>query len=167
MKKALLVVDMQNIYLGKDHAKFFTYNNNVLIENVNERISKYNKEDVIYIINIMKDNFINKFIPFKAYEGTKEVELVENLLLVNEVVISKYKGDAFSNPKLKQILDSREVQELEIIGIDGGGCVALTALGASENGYDVSIYTNAVGTIFEKRAAKLNKKLRKKGVKFI
>lgn len=41
--------------------------------------------------------------------------------------------------------------------------MALTALGAIKAGYKVTINTNAIGTMFHKRASKYNEKLKKLG----
>ena len=35
MKKALLVIDMQNVCVGNNHAAYFKYNNKELVQNVN------------------------------------------------------------------------------------------------------------------------------------
>ncbi len=94
----------------------------------------------------MKNNFISKFIPFKAYKGTKGAELISELHIVSNLIFDKYVGDAFSNNKLNEFLRNKNVDTIEVIGIDGGGCVALTALGAIKTGYNVIVNTNAIGT---------------------
>lgn len=54
-----------------------------------------NKDNmVIYIKNIMKKNLLNKFAPFHAYEGTEDVELVNNLQIVSDNIFTKYEGNA-------------------------------------------------------------------------
>ena len=90
MKKALLVIDMQNVCVGNNHAAYFKYNNKELVQNVNEVIDTNKDSIVIYIKNVMKKNIINKFAPFHAYEGTEEVELVNNLQIVSDYVFTKY-----------------------------------------------------------------------------
>lgn len=166
MNQALLVIDMQNICVGENHATIFKYDNSTLIKNVNTVISRYNSDNVYYILNIMKNNWISKLAPFKAYEGSYEVELVNDLSVVNNKKFKKYKGDAFSNKNLIQVLRNANVTEIEIVGVDGGGCVARTALGALKEGFHVTLNTNAIGTIFEKKADKLNKKLKSHDVIF-
>lgn len=96
MKKALPVIDMQNVCVGKNHAPYFKYNNAALIEAVNGVIDSNKDNMVIYIKNVMKKNFINKFAPFHAYEGTEDAELVNNLRIVSENIFTKYEGNAFS-----------------------------------------------------------------------
>jgi nicotinamidase-related amidase len=167
MGKAVLVMDMQNVCVGENHYKLFTYDTSKLIDSVNEVITKNEGSAIIYIQNIMKDNFINKLAPVKAYDGSEEVELVKSMRIVSDYIYKKYSGDAFTNPELKTKLNELNIKQVEIVGIDGGGCVALTALGAIKAGYKVILNTKAIGTMFIKKAEKYNKKLRKLGAEFI
>lgn len=165
--KALLVIDMQNVCVGENHAEFFHYDNHKLLNSVNAAIADNENNLVVYIRNIMKKSLLNKFAPFQAYEGTSEVELVEGLNLVSDYVFDKYTGDAFSNKELLGFLKERAVDEIEVVGVDGGGCVALTALGAVKNGFRVTVNTKAVGTMFDKNEEKYYKKLKEQGARFI
>ena len=54
MEKGLLVIDMQNICVGKNSSKFFKYDKRTLIDNVNSIIELYDSENVFYIKNILK-----------------------------------------------------------------------------------------------------------------
>lgn len=165
--KALLVIDMQNVCVGENHAECFKYENEKLIAEVNKVIDAAADCIVVYIKNIMKPGFVNKFAPFQAYEGTQEVELVAGLHKVSDYVFDKYAGNAFSNKELDAFLKGKNVDEVALVGVDGGGCVPLTAFGAIKNGYQVTIYTKAVGTSFEKNKEKYFKKLSRQGARFI
>lgn len=167
MKKALLVIDMQNVCVGEGHAAYFKYDNQALIGKVNQVIDGNEDNMVIYIKNVMKKNLLNRFAPFQAYEGTKEVEFVDKLHIVSDKVFVKYKGDAFSNPELDTFLKGHEIQCIEVIGVDGGGCVALTALGAVRHGYKVIVNEPAIGTMFDKKRDRYFEKLRKEGAEFV
>lgn len=167
MKKALLVIDMQNVCVGEKHATYFKYDNEILIQAVNKVIAENKDNLVIYIKNVMKKNLINKFAPFHAYEGTEEVELVSNLRVASNYVFTKYEGNAFTNPKLNNFLKEYNIECVEVIGVDGGGCVALTALGAIKEGYSVIVNEAAIGTMFNKNKEKYFKKLREADAKFI
>ncbi len=167
MKKALLVIDMQNVCVGKNHATYFKYNDVDLIEAVNEVIDTNKDNMVIYIKNVMKKNLLNKFAPFHAYEGTEEVELVNNLQITSENIFIKYEGNAFSNPALNEFLKQNEIECVEVVGVDGGGCVALTALGAIKEGYKVIVNESAIGTMFVKNRNKYFKQLKDAGAEFI
>ena len=161
-RKALIVVDMQEVCVGKNHAECFQYPDS-LLPAVNQIIDENKENIVVYIRNIMKKNTINKFAPFHAYEGSKEVELVEELHIVSDNIFDKYTGDAFSNKELPEFLEKSDVDEVEIIGVDGGGCVPLTALGAVKNGYKVVVNTKGIGTMFTKKHDSFFRKLEKKG----
>ena len=163
MKKALLVIDMQNFCVGVNHSDYFNYDCENLINSVNQVIAYNEGNLVVYIQNILRQDEDNPFAPFEAYEGTKEVELADGLLLVSEYVFKKYSGDAFTNPALDVFLKERDIECVEVIGVDGGGCVPLTALGAIRAGYKVFINEAAIGTKFEKNKNKQFKRLRKMG----
>lgn len=167
MRKALLVIDMQNFTVGEKHAAQFKYNHETLIQAVNKVIDTNRSEKVVYIKHTMKKNLINRFAPFQAYEGTEEVELVSNLHVVSDDVFTKYKGNAFTNPELNEFLKKHGIEFVEVIGVDGGWCVALTALGAVKEGYRVIVNESAIGTIHHKRKEKYFKKLREADVKFV
>lgn len=166
MRKALLVIDMQEFTVGNNRAELFKYSND-LLDKVNETINNTDAEIVVYIRNIMKNNLINRLAPFKCFDGTKESELVDGLLIKNDNIFVKYKGNAFSNSELDEFLKKENVSEIEVIGVDGGGCVALTALAAIKSGYKVELNTSAIGTVFEKQRDKYYQKLKDKGALFL
>lgn len=167
MERALFIIDMQNICVGSNHHKMFNYENAKLIQNINQLISEYKTENVYYIKNIMKNTLINKIAPFKAFDGTPETELVDGLRIVSDHIYKKYAGDAFSNTSLLQKIKESDITEIEIVGIDGGGCVSRTALGAVKAGYKVIINANCIGTIMIKREQKYHNKLQKMGAEYI
>ncbi len=167
MKKALLVIDMQNVCVGDNHATYFRYNNTDLVEAVNGVIDTNKDNMIVYIKNIMKKNLRNKFAPFHAYEGTEDVELVNNLQIASDNIFTKYEGNAFSNPALNKFLKESNIECVEIIGVDGGGCVALTALGAMKEGYKVIVNEKAIGTMLVKAKNKYFKQLKDAGAEFV
>lgn len=164
--RMLFVIDMQEITVGENHAGMFSYDK-ALIKRVNDRINKYDPENVVYIINLMKKNLLNKLAPVQVYEGTKEAELAKGLMIVSDCIFDKYEGNAFTNKKLADYVKEKAPEEIEMVGVDGGGCVALTAIGAASNGYSVLVNESCVGTIMTKREQKLHSKMEKLGVQFI
>ena len=166
MKKALFVIDMQNIFIGEKHRKYYKYDCEGLIDSVNSVIEANKDNLVIYIYNLTKDNFFSKLLPFHACEGSEEARLVKLLQIESNYAFSKYKGNAFTNPALNPFLKEHEIDCIEVVGIDGGGCVSLTALGAIENGYHVIKKEKAIGTMLEKRKEKYFKKLEHLGAEF-
>ena len=163
MKKALLVIDVQKFCVGESHAEFFHYDGGALLSAVNRVIEQNERNPVIYIQNMMKRNAINRFAPFQAYEGTPAVELADGLNIVSNYRFSKYRGDAFSNSELKTALRRMGVEQVELVGVDGGGCVALTAFGALREGFQAVVNTSAVQTIYPEKQAKFFRRLQKQG----
>ena len=166
-EKALLVIDMQNVCVGEKHARFFQYNNSDLLHEVNKVIDANENNLVIYIKNVMKKNLINKFAPFHAYEGTKDVDFARELHIVSDNIFIKYKGNAFTNSGLDILLKKHNIEYVEVVGVDGGACVALTALGAIKNGYKVIVNEAAIGTMYKKNKNKYFKKLHEAGAEFV
>lgn len=166
MKKALLVIDMQEATIGANHANFFKYENE-LLKRVNDIIKNTDAAIVVYIKNLMKNNLINKLAPVKVFENSPEAELAKDLLIVSDNIFSKYTGDAFSNTDFSNFLKNNGIDTVELIGVDGGGCVSLTALGACENNYKVILNTSAIGTMFEAKKDKYFDKLRRLGAEFV
>lgn len=166
MKKALLVIDMQNFCVGSKHASFFRYDAK-LVERVNFVIKNNEDSIIVYVRNIMKRNFRNKFIPFSAYAGTKNIELVDNLEVITDYIFDKYVGNAFTNTELIEFLKQHKVDTVEIVGVDGGGCVSMSAISAIENGFHVILNTNAIGTVYKRKKEKYFKKLDNMGATFI
>ena len=60
MAKTLLVIDIQNICVGKNNAKIFNYDKDKLITDINKKISSYDKNNVIYICNIMNQCVVSQ-----------------------------------------------------------------------------------------------------------
>ena len=166
MKKALLVIDMQEVTVGRNHADFFKYDNE-LLDRVNTVIGSSDAAVVVYIKNLMKNNLINKLAPVKVFDNTPEAELAKDLLILSDFIFSKYAGDAFSNPEFSEFLKNKGIDTVELIGVDGGGCVALTALGACENNYKVILNTSAIGTMFDAKKDKYFNKLKMLGAEFV
>ena len=162
--KALLVLDMQEVCVGKNPAKIFKYDK-TLIDKVNETI--VSNDTVIYIRTLLKDNPFYKLSPIRVFDGTKQAELAENLTRKQNNIFNKYRGNAFSNPELFKYLQAHNIDTIEIVGVDGAGCVSKTALGALKHHLKVIINTTAVGTMFKNRQKRLFKLLAKKGVTFI
>lgn len=167
MKTALLVIDMQRILVGKNHAKMFKYNNAELLERVNRHISEYPCTSVFYIRKVMKKNLINRLSPVSAFDGDPNTELADELNIVSNNNYKKFAGDALTNPELLTALRATGIEAIDIVGVDGCGCVPMTAEGAARNGFSVRILSDAVATMFPARTAKQRARISKLGVKYV
>ena len=106
--KTLLVVDVQTDVMRFRDTKG-------LIEACNDRISHYAPEKVMYVVHKM---------PWER--ASKKKKFGSGLLVVSDRVFDKRVGNAFSNSQLLQTLKDEQVDEVEIIGIDGNHCFKAT-----------------------------------------
>ena len=159
MDKALMVLDMQEMYVGSGRDKNeYSYPVDMLIKNVNIRIQAYEPEAVIYVKSIKKGLF-GGGMP-KA--GSADADLVRNLKVVSKNIFEKNKPDAFASDEIYQFVRARGIKELELVGVDGGGSVGNTAIGATED-CDLKIIfcEPAIGTINGEKAQKCREKIKK------
>lgn len=157
---------MQEVTVGSNHDDFFKYDTE-LLHKVNAVVAENSTAVVVYIKNLMKNNLLNKLAPVKVFEGMECAELANELSIVSPYCFQKYKGDAFSNDEFTSFLKESEIDTVELIGVDGGGCVALTAIGACKKGYKVIMNTSAIGTMLESKRDKYYDRLKQLGAEFI
>lgn len=170
MKKALLVIDLQNDYLWEHRKAKFTYNPEKIIGNVNGLIAQYQSEehDIVYVKHIIQNNPINRKLFGFSIQGTEGAELYGGLSIVSEYCFEKLLPDAFSSSKLRKFAKEKQYDTVAICGIDEGGCVSATAKGAVKNGLSVEMLTDGIATYFpSEKIEKLRNELKGKGVKYI
>jgi nicotinamidase-related amidase len=127
--KALLVIDMQEDYVGENrNKKRFPYHPETLIPRINQRIQDFNSEGnlVVYILNRF-------FYQSKRYTP----QLVQGLRIVNDKTFVKNRVSCFTNPELTRFLRENHVTELETVGVDGNYCVAASARAGVKKGFSV------------------------------
>jgi len=168
MKKALLVIDLQNDYLGEQRKSRFTYNTASLIESVNKIIGEYQASDVIYIKHVIQNIWTNRLLFGHALEGTSGAEFYGGLKIVSENIFTKHFFNAFSSAKLKAFIKENKYESVAICGLDERWCVSATAMGAIKNNLKVEMLTKGIATTFpDQKIAKLREKLKKKGVVYL
>ena len=170
MKKALLVIDMQNDYLYEKRKAKFSYDTENLVNSVNSLIEKYHGEnsDVIYIRHIIQNLPTNRLLFGYSIAGTEGAEIFSGIKIVSEHCYDKLLGDALTNKKLLSMIKEKKYDVLHLCGLDECGCVTSTALGAAKRGIKAEIIQNGTATVFdEKKVANAHGKLKKADVKFI
>ena len=155
-KNALFVIDMQEDYIGEKSR--CDYYSDSLIEHVNERIRTAEREGqlVIYVRNKGRRNKQEYVSPFAP-----------GLLVVSDYCFEKGRASAFSEETLVNLLRDKEIEAIEVIGIDGNCCVAATALEAKERGLAVRFPLQYVGIKSMQRFERTREKLVKAGVQVI
>lgn len=170
MKRALIVIDMQNDYLYEKRKPIFAYNTEELVTAVNGIIREYSENgcDVIYVRHIIQNLPTNRLLFGYSLAGTEGAELYDGLDVISDYVFDKLLGDALTNKELLKLVKEKSYDTLCLCGLDECGCVTSTALGASKRGIKAEIIRKGTATVFpEKKVAKARKKLEKAGVNYI
>jgi len=84
------------------------------------------------------------FVMWKQFgrlvEGTKGAEFIDGLVPhEGDIVIKKRRIDAFYNTELKMVLDSRNIRQIVIAGIDTGGVILSTVQSAVDRDYKIVV----------------------------
>ena len=170
MKKALLVIDLQNDYLWEARKKQFTYDSESLINAVNVLIECCHADghDVIYIEHNIQNLWTNRLIFGHSIAGTEGAKLYGDLKIVSQNRFVKLFPDAFSCKAFKDFVSKNAYDCVAICGIDEGGCVSATAKGAVKHGLSVEMLTAGIATKFPVgKIEGVRKGLTAKGVKYI
>lgn len=172
MKKALLVIDAQEDFIGDQRSKKkFDYENDIdeLIDNINKSIELYynRKDEVIYIAHVLSSSYINKKFIGYGIAGSEGAKINEKIKIVSENYFEKQTQNAFRNNNLVKFIKENKINEVEIVGCDACGAVSSTAKAAVELGLKVSVMRNATATINEEKFIKLSSKLKGFGVAYI
>lgn len=148
--KALVVVDVQEDYMKKYAPRLYQTINRFIAQ------AEEKREHIIYVKNI------------KNLSGGPEIsEFLQALDIVSPHIFFKDKASAFSNPDFKDFLNQSGVTDLEIVGVDGCGCVASTALDGCKQGFSVTLPCPAIGIANQERFVNIKTKLKKNGVKVL
>jgi len=169
MKKALLVIDLQNDYLGEKRKKQFTYDTNNLIKSVNALIETYhlNDCDIIYIEHNIQNIWTNRILFGHSIAGTEGAKLYGGLKIISNYHFTKLFPDAFSSKEFKNFIKEKGYESVAICGLDENGCVSATAKGAIKNGLSVEMLTEGIVTRFPvTKVEKLRKELKTKGIRY-
>ena len=171
MKKALLVIDAQEDFIGdqRNKQKFNYEDVDELVNNINEKIRMYEKngDEVIYIAEVLPNKlFYRKFFGV-AISGSVGSKIHKGIKIVCENYFEKQFANAFKNKNLLKFIRAKKIGEVELIGVDGFGCVTRTAKGAIKLGLKVTILNDCVGIISPKKFTKNSTKLKEVGVAYI
>jgi len=66
-----------------------------------------------------------------------------------------------------KFIKDNAISEVELVGVDGVGCVFRTAKGAMKIGLEVAILSDSVGTVNPEKFIKVSTKLKAFGVHYI
>lgn len=143
---AVLVIDIQEATTGN----YSMYDNLVLnaeglINNTNQIADSSIKYGVpvIYIRNEISNPLINILNSSYAI-GSPGSQLDARLNVVSDYIVTKKKGDSFSNPMLDNILIKHDINKLVFTGLDIAHCVNSTIQAAVNRNYDICLISDAL-----------------------
>ncbi len=155
-KSALLVIDMQEDYIGEKSK--YGYDSQILIDSINTRLDAagLNSEMVIYIKNtrVLKS-------------GRHNSELVKGLSIISDLMIDKEKASVFDNNELLKLLRMHDITKIETVGIDGNCCVASSAIDAAKLGFSVVYPLKYIGIKNKRLFGKTMERLKKANVEIV
>lgn len=168
---ALLVMDMQEDFLGekgkmpidKEQIPAITAVVNSLIDEF-ER----NGQPIIYIKSeFPKIALGNRIRHHAAIVGSPGTNIYGKIRISGNLIFSKKKPNAFSNPEFEKYLVENQVSQLVITGVYADQCVLDTALEALDRKYQVTFVRNGLGSSSEAAVNKACEKVKKRGAEVI
>lgn len=147
MKKALLIIDLQNDYFPG--FKYALWNTEACRDTVLDTIAICREKNypIIFIQHIADPDL--GFAPFfnKGTEGVKIVSEIAAAAPEAPVVIKTY-ADAFVKTTLNETLEKLEVEELLVCGMMTQNCVTHTAISdKKDKNWKVSVLTDACTSV--------------------
>lgn len=142
MKKALLVIDVQNEYFtGKLKV---TYPNPRTSMNNIIKVMDYAKENNMMVIIVQHSAISGETF----VKGTNEWEIHPEILKKSyDYIIEKNKPSSFHETNLEEILKKENIEGVVIAGYMTQMCCDTTAREAFHKGYEVEFLSDATGTI--------------------
>ena len=148
MKKALLLIDLQNDYFPG--GLFPLWNTAATVASIKDAIglAKQKGVEVVHIQHIANPSM--GIAPF-FNKGSKGAEIHPEVLAAapDAPVVVKEFADSFVQTNLEQILDGRGVTELLVCGMMTQNCVTHTAISKSAEKYKCSILPDCCTTVSE------------------
>jgi nicotinamidase-related amidase len=125
---SLLVIDVQRALFTRPTPIYKAEN---LIHNINSLIELWQHSGglVVYIQHSNNKLLIKNSTDWKFHPDLRIKD--------SDIVIHKVHGNAFEETKLKEVLDSREIDSVVITGLVTQGCVKATSIGGNTLGYRV------------------------------
>lgn len=155
MKKALLIIDVQNDYFP--NGKCELYQPEPALENIKELLTYFRENNLpVYYVQHIADKTASFFVP-----DTDGVNIHNSITpLASEKVIIKHSPNSFFETSLQEELEKESITELVICGMMTHMCIDTTVRAAKELGYNITLISDACATKYlEQNGEKLSAKV--------
>jgi nicotinamidase/pyrazinamidase len=173
-RKALCIIDLQEDAIGSTATSPFPYKNSIeLVSTVNDLIKRSIEKKIFVIVmdqefgGVLGTLWSKLFVGGRLLKGQLGTKTDKRLTIASFPVFYKPKGDGFSNSDLDKYLIKNQINELYLVGADGEFCVLLTAEGARNRGYTVTVIEDALGIMNANKRNIILDKYVKKGINII
>lgn len=155
-KSALLVIDMQNFFVGSRSGGLGPIDPAVL-KNVKHLIDAFRKSErpVIYTRHVHKADgsdagILGWWWPDMIVEGSSDSEIHQDIKpRQDEKVIMKHRYSAFYNTDLEIVLRCQQIEDIVISGVMTNLCCESTARDAYFRDFRIFFVADATGTAYE------------------
>lgn len=148
MKKALLIIDLQNDYFPG--GKYPLWNIDIILANIEKAIDTAGKKRIPVVLVQHVANPEYGLSPF-FNQGTPGVAIHSRILAAAPVapVVVKQFADSFFQTTLEDVLAEANITELLLCGMMTQNCVTHTAISKSAEKYKVSILADCCTSVDE------------------
>jgi len=141
MKKALIVIDLQNDYFSGGNMELYGIDEALKKANTLIEFARKQNYEIYFVQHFSITEGATFFIP-----NTKGVELNSKLDIKNEMVVAKNYPNSFRETILKEELDNLNINNLIICGAMTHMCVDSTVRAAFDLGYHITLAHDACAT---------------------
>lgn len=147
---AVFVVDVQDMLTFYDNAsKAREYKVDIFFANINIALDKLRGAEIIYIKQeFPKNSLLSYIMPTMPEEGDPGININKAVYREKSILFTKSKGDAFTNPALRQYLISKKIGTIYITGLAAEACIDRTVKGGAAKGYRVKVIKEGVLSMF-------------------
>jgi len=141
MKKALIIIDLQNDYFKDGNMELVDID--IVLNNTNKLI-KYAREKeykIYFIQHFSTKESATFFIP-----NTDGVKLHKDLDIQNDIIIKKNYPNSFRDTVLHQELQKEQIKDLIICGAMTHMCIDTTVRAGFDLGYNITLIEDACAT---------------------
>lgn len=142
MKKAMILIDIQNDYFSGGKNELFQPEQAALVAAKALEDCRTNGDEVIFIQHISQNKNGGIFC-----EGTEGCEIHDSVKpLDHEKIFIKHKPNSFYETGLDEYLKSKEITDLLICGMMSHMCIDTTVRAAKDLGYSIKLIGNGCTT---------------------